>query len=399
MEFSHEVQPINVDEMKNVEREILRLVQRESFLSEITALHHAKRTKMDDDVTGQRVKNAAGRNSPLRQLNPFLSEDGLIRVGGRLGRAPISDEARHQVILPRQHHVVELIIRHYHKVSGHSGQEYVLSLIRQHYWIIKARTTLRRLLSACFSCRRRQAPIQEQKMAHLPEDRVTPSKPPFSFVGVDSFGPYHVLRGRTIIKRYGVIFTCLAIRAVHIEIVHSLDTQSFINALRRFIARRGYPEEIRSNNGGNFVSANKELRDAIKEWNQNQIQQYLTQNSVKWVFNPPAGSHHGGVWERCIRTVNAICKEQTMDDEALSTLMCEVETIINGQPITKVSDDPNNFEALTPNHLLLLRTEAPFPPGLFNKTDCYVRRRWRQVQYLSNVFWHRWLKEYLPTLQ
>ncbi|XP_068757566.1 uncharacterized protein [Montipora capricornis] len=398
MEFSHEVQPINVDEIKNVEREILRLVQRESFLSEITALHHAKRMKMDDDVTGQRVKNAAGRNSPLRQLDPFLSEDGLIRVGGRLGRAPISDEARQQVILPRQHHVVELIIRHYHEVSGHSGQEYVLSLIRQRYWIIKARTTLRRLLSACFRCRR-QAPIQEQKMAHLPEDRVTPSKPPFSFVGVDSFGPYHVLRGRTIIKRYGVIFTCLAIRAVHIKIVHSLDTQSFINALRRFIARRGYPEEIRSNNGGNFVSANKELRDAIKEWNQNQIQQYLTQNSVKWVFNPPAGSHHGGVWERCIRTVNAICKEQTMDDQALSTLMCEVETIINGQPITKVSDDPNNFEALTPNHLLLLRTGAPFPPGLFNKTDCYVRRRRRQVQYLSNVFWHRWLKEYLPTLQ
>ena len=403
MEFSHDVQPINVDEMKNAEKEILRLVQRESFLSEITALHHAKRTKMDDDVKGQRVKNAAGRNSPLRELDPSLSEDGLIRVGGRLGRAPISDEARHQVILPRQHHVVELIIRHYHEVSGHSGQEYVLSLIRQRYWIIKARTTLRRLLSACFSCRRRQAPIQEQKMAHLPEDRVTPSKPPFSFVGVECFGPYHVLRGRTIVKRYGVIFARLAIRAVHIEIVHSLDTQSFINALHRFIARRGYPEEIRSDNGGNFVSANKELKDAIKEWNQNQIQQYLTQNSVKWVFNPPAGSHHGGVWERCIRTVrkvlNAICKEQTMDDEALSTLMCEVETIINGRPITKVSDDPNDFEALTPNHLLLLRTGAPFPPGLFNKTDCYVRRRWRQVQYLSNVFWRRWLKEYLPTLQ
>ena len=403
MEFSHDVQPINVDEIKNAEKEVLRLVQRESFLSEITALHHAKRTKMDDDVKGQRVKNAAGRNSPLSQLDPFLSEDGFIRVGGRLGRAPISDEARHQVILPRQHYVVELIIRHYHDVSGHSGQENVVSLICQRYWIIKARTTLRRLLSACFSCRRIQAPIQEQNMAHLPEDRVTSSKPPFSFVGVDCFGPYHVLRGRTIVKRYGVIFTCLAIRAVRIEIVHSLDTQSFINALRRFIARRGYPEEIRSDNGENFVSANKELKDAIKEWNQNQIQQYLTQNSVKWVFNPPAGSHHGGVWERCIRTVrkvlNAICKEQTMDDEALSTLMCEVETIINGRPITKVSDDPNDFEALTPNHLLLLRTGAPFPPGLFNKADCYVRRKWRQVQYLSNVFWRRWLKEYLPTLQ
>ena len=170
MEFSHDVQPINVDEMKNAKKEILRLVQRESFLSEITALHHAKRSKMDEDVKGQQVKNAEGRNSPLRQLDPFLSEDGLIRVGERLGRAPISDEARHQVIPFKQHHVVEVIIRHYHKVAGHSGQEYILSLIHQRYWIIKDRMTLRRILIACFSCRRRQAPIQEQKMAHLPEE-------------------------------------------------------------------------------------------------------------------------------------------------------------------------------------------------------------------------------------
>ena len=173
MEFSHDVQPINVDEMKNAEKEILRLLQRESFLSEINALENARRSKTDDDVKGQRFENSAGRNSPLKQLDPFLSEDGLIRAGGRLDRALISDEARHQVILPRQHHVVELMIRHYHEVSGHSGKEYVLSLIRQRYWIIKARSTLRRILSACFSCRRRHAPIQEQKMAHLPEGRAT----------------------------------------------------------------------------------------------------------------------------------------------------------------------------------------------------------------------------------
>ena len=133
MEFINDVQLVNVDEMKNAEKEILRLFQRESFPLEITALHNAKRSKMDDDVKGERFKNAARRNSPLRQLDPFLSEEGLIRVGRRLGRAPISDEARNQVILPRQHHVVVLIIRHYREVSGYSGQEYVLSLIRQRY--------------------------------------------------------------------------------------------------------------------------------------------------------------------------------------------------------------------------------------------------------------------------
>ncbi|KAK3729480.1 hypothetical protein QZH41_019941, partial [Actinostola sp. cb2023] len=397
-----EIQPIRVEELKNAETEILKFVQNQSFPSEMTAL--SVKSQNEKDVTeNRRVKNMVGRTSPLRQLDPFLSDDGLLRVGGRLGRAPISDEAKHQVILPKQHHVVELIGRHHHQASGHSGLEYVLSMTRQRYWIIKARPTLRRILNTCFSCRRRQAPVEEQKMAHLPEDRVTPSKPPFSFTGVDCFGPFQVRRGRITVKRYGVLFTCLSIRAVHIEVVHSLDTPSFINALKRFIARRGCPEEIRSDNGGNFVSGNKELAEAIAGWNENKIKELLLQKSIKWVFNPPAGSHHGGVWERCIRTVrkimNAIVKEQTLDDEGLLTLMCEVEAIINGRPITKVSDDPNDWEALTPNHLLLLRAGPTLPPGVFDKDDCYSRRRWRQVQYQADVFWRRWLREYHPTLQ
>ena len=177
-------------------------------------------------------------------------------------------------------------------------------------------------------------------------------------------------------KRYDALFTCLSIRAVHIEIAHSLDTQSFINALRRFIARRGVPEEVRSDNGTTFVGGNQELRNAIKEWNQGRIEDFLLQHSTKWIFNPPAGSHHGGVWERCIRTtrklMNAISKEQTLDDEGLTTLMCEVESIINGRPLTKVSDDPNDWEALTPNHLLLLRAGTMLPPGLFDKHDLYT---------------------------
>ena len=130
------------------------------------------------------------------------------------------------------------------------------------------------------------------------------------------------------------MFTCLAIREVHIEVVHSMDTESFINALRRFISRRGRPEEIRSDNGGNFVKGERELREALQQWNQAQIHDYLLQHDVKWIFNPPAASHHGGVWERCIRTVRkvmkALLKEQVLDDEGLFTLMCEVESIVNG---------------------------------------------------------------------
>ncbi len=149
-----------------------------------------------------------------------------------------------------------MITRYHHHLSGHFGIEYTLSLIRQKYWIINGRQLIKRIIRQCFNCKKRQASVAQQKMASLPVDRVTPSEPPFTYVGVDCFGPFNVKRGRSIIKKYGVLFTCLTIRAVHIEITSSMDTASFINALRRFIARRGQPKEMRSDNGGNLCLLN-----------------------------------------------------------------------------------------------------------------------------------------------
>ena len=170
-------------------------------------------------------------------------------------------------------------------------------------------------------------------MADLPEDRLVPDQPPFTNVGVDFFGPFAVKRGRSIVKRYGVIFTCLTVRAVHIEIAHSLDTDSCINAIRRFICRRGQVKILRSDNGTNFVAAEKELRKALENLDQIKIQNAMTKKGIKWIFNTPAASHQGGVWERQIRTVrkvlNSVLQQQTLCDEGFQTLMCEVEAIIN----------------------------------------------------------------------
>ena len=139
--------------------------------------------------------------------------------------------------------------------------------------------------------------------------------------------------------------------------------------------------------------------------NSSQIREKLHQKGIEWKFNPPAGSHFGGIWERLIRLVRKILfsllKERSiyLDDEALQTLFCEVEAILNGRPLTPISDDPNDLEALTPNHLLLLNSERNLPPDLFVKEDSYARRRWRQVEYLADVFWKRWIREYLSSLQ
>ena len=330
---SQKIDALNVRELEDAEREIVKAVQSRCFYDELLSLRSSPQ-----EPASTPMKKSVKKSSHIYKLDPVLS-GGLISVGGRLQRSPISEGAKHPVILPKQHPVSDLIIRHYHQRCGHSGLEHTLSMIREKYWIVQARVSLRRVLNSCFHCKRVQASVGQQKMANLPEDRVCPSEPPFTHVGVDCFGPLFVRRGRSTVKRYGVIFTCMAVRAIHIEIAHSLDTDSFINALRRFISRRGQPQRMRSDNGGNFVSGEKELREAIHGWNQEKIHEFLLAKNIDWVFNPPAGSHYGGVWERCIRTIRkvmkALLREQPLDDEGLLTLLCEVESIINGRPITQ----------------------------------------------------------------
>lgn len=150
-------------------------------------------------------------------------------------------------------------------------------------------------------------------------------------MGVDYCGPFEVKAGRILIKRYGVVFTCMSSRAVHLEMAYSLDTSSCIHALRRFISRRGQVSHIRSENGTNFVGAERELREAISALNHKRIQNSLLHSGMKWSFNTPAASHHGGAWERIIpmvrKVLNSVLHQQNVDDEGLQTLLCEVEAI------------------------------------------------------------------------
>ena len=369
---------ITIDEMECAELEILKSVQKFHFQEELESLN-----KSED-------KGHVKKSSSLRSLDS-ISVNDLLRVGVRLSLASTTFGAKHQIILPKNDHMTKLIVEHYHLLSGHSGRELVLSLAREKFWIINATSVIKRALSKCVDCQRHQGPVCEQKIADLHVDRLTPDRPPFTSVGIDCFGPFQVHRGRSVVKRYGVIFTCLAIRGVHVEVVHSLETDSFLMASKRFIVRRGQVKEIRSDNGTNFTRGERELRESINAWNHNKIHEALLQKNIKWLFNPPYGSHYGGVWERCIRItckiLPALLQTQTVDDESLATLFREVESILNSCPIITVSSDSQDLELLTPNHLLLLQSEPRMPPGLFQKEDSLSHRRWRQVQYLADIFW------------
>ena len=239
-------------------------------------------------------------------------------------------------------------------------------------------------------------------MSTLPEMRVTPAQPAFSSVGIDHFGPIFVKVKRTTVKRYGCVFTCLTMRAVHIEIAHDLSTDSFIQSFVRFVSRRGAPTQVFSDNGTNFKGAEKEISQALNNWNQNKIMSVLRNRGVAWNFNPPSASHTGGIWERIIRSIRKILRsilgDQLVDDETLLTVMAEIEKILNDRPLTRLTNDPNDLCPLTPSQLLLLRPNASVPLTEFEEVVPY-RKRWKQSQYLANIFWKRWLKEYLPTLQ
>ena len=242
----------------------------------------------------------------------------------------------------------------------------------------------------------------EQMMANLPAFRTKAYEPCFTYTGVDYFGPLNVKRERSVVKRWGAIFTCLNSRAVHLEVATSLETDCFTNVFRRFINRRGLPKCIYSDNGSNFVGAEREITTAIEDWYQKQIQDELLQKGCQWVFQPPRASHASGVWERLIRStrtaLKAILGNSLVDEEVLTTVLTEVESILNSRPLSPASDDPNDCEPLTPNHLLLQRPVHALPPGSFVKEDIFVRKKWRQAQSLADHFWKRWLKEYVPAL-
>ncbi|KAL2092789.1 hypothetical protein ACEWY4_012587 [Coilia grayii] len=367
-------QCISLDDLMRAEKAIVVFYQHQRYPEELSRLKNA--------ASGDGLSH----KSTIYRLDPVL-EDGVLRVGGRLSRAAMPEEAKRPMILPKDLHVSTLILRHIHEQFGHAGRNHVLSQLRKRFWIVNANSAAHKIMSKCVVCRRVRGNKGEQKMADLPKERLTADLPPFSNVGVDYFGPFETKRGRSLVKRYGVIFTYMSTRAVHLEMAHTLDTDSCINALRRFISRRGQVTHIRSDNGTNLVGAKKELQNAISTWNKEKIHNAMLQKGIQWSFNPPAASHHGGVWERLIRMVrqiiHSVVQEQPLDDEGLQTLFCEVEAILNSRPISTVSEDEHDLEALTPNHILLLKCHPSFPPGLFQQSDMYIRRRWKQVQYGS----------------
>ena len=377
---------LTVKEIEEAEKIILKTVQTDCFQNEFKSL-----------AKGQ----AVNRKSKIISLDPVIDADGLLRVSGRLKNARLSGKMKNPIILPSDHPVSRLIALQFHNIA-HCGSEWVTSEIRKHFWIVKVRALLKSVAHHCMFCKKMFAKSSSQKMADLPAERLESGHKPFTYVGLDCFGHFLIKQGRAEVKRYACLFTCLNTRAVHLEKLNNLDTDSFLNGFRRFVSRRGTPKKVWSDNGTNFVGGSSEMKKCYQQLNESDLMRYSVKQGIEWHFNPPHASHMGGIWERLIRTVRKVmlgllgthCR---ISDEELETLFCEVESIVNSRPITKTSDSILDAEALTPNHLLLLDNAPSLTPGMFSDSDLY-HRRWRQVQQLANIFWSRWIKLYLPSL-
>lgn len=381
----------SVEERQEAELFIIKLVQEEAFSCEIKMLKQCKEIKAKD------------KTNKLHKLNPFIDKCDVLRVGGRLARSSLHPHVKHPAILPKTSHVSSLIIKHYHQKVHHQGRGITVNEIRANgIWITGCSSAAASHIYKCMMCRKYRRSAQDPKMADLPEDRME-STPPFTYCGIDCFGPFYVKEARKEMKKYGLLFTCMCSRAVHIEMLDDLTTDAFINALRTFIAIRGNVRQLRCDQGTNFVGAKREFMNAMKDLDHEQMKEY----GCEFIMNTPSSSHMGGVWERQIKTIRSVLiaildqSAKRLDTASLRTFLYEVMAIINSRPLTiEHLNDPTSLEPLTPNHILMMKSSmiAP-PPGQFVKQDLYLRKRWRQVQFLSNDFWARWKKEYLLNLQ
>ena len=397
---------IQNSQRSKIERTFGELLADELKTAEIQLVRHAQLTEFRDEWASLSRGRTLPANSKLLGLQPRLDDDGLLRSDGRLKNAKfLSYDVRYPIILPRKCWTTKLIVKDFHEKGNHaSGTNQTLAALSARYWIISGREAVREWEKECAECRRRKAKACQQIMAPLPLSRLKTSLRAFTRTAVDFAGPFITIqgRGKRRMKRYLCLFTCLATRAVHLEMAFGLDTDSFLNAFYRMTSRRGLPEEMYSDNGTNLKAADKELKSLLSQLDPERIKESVANKGIVWHFNPPLAPHFGGVHESMVksakRAINAILGNADITDEELMTTIIGAEGLINSRPLTYQSANPTDDVPLTPNHFLHGQIGGQFAPTTVDDTQYHPRKRWRRVQELVRHFWHRWLQEWLPSL-
>ena len=337
------------------------------------------------------------------EFGVFSDPSGILRCGGRLGNAELSESQKHPVLLDASHHVTSLVIRACHERVHHNGVKETLTELRSRFWIVRGRQVVKKILHGCTICRRLQGkPYSSPTAPALPPFRITKEQP-FTFTGVDFAGLLYVKENGEMRKTYVSVYTCAVSRAVHLDTVPDLTAEAFIRNFRRFAARRGLPRELNSDNGKTFKSASKTLKALF---NSAVVRRHLANKGVKWTFNLERAPWWGGYFERLVQSVKRclkkILKNAKITSEELQTVLVEIEATLNSRPLTFISSGEIE-EPLTPYHLLCGRRLLAVPDQeeieITQLNGVEARGRVALLERLKDHFWTRWKNEYLLELR
>ncbi|XP_050299187.1 uncharacterized protein LOC126738055 [Anthonomus grandis grandis] len=358
---------LTIEELDYANIMLIKLAQSKSFDSELKIL--AKHKNLDTKPR-------------LLSLSPFMDERGILRVGGRLRTTYLPYNFKHPILISSEHPLTKLIFEHKHQYLLHPGPQLLLASVRQFYYPIGGRNLAKKTVKKCITCFKFNPTPAVYPMGGLPNNRIKTSFP-FETTGIDYAGPFFILnkpvRGAKLDKSYLALFVCFCTKAVHLEIVNDLTSESFLACLKRFIARRGLPATIYLDNGSTFRGANNELRDLgmFLHKNQNFIVNSTSNDNIKWVFIPPYSPNFGGLWESAVKSAKHHLKRTLVNRnvtfEELNTLVIQVEGILNSRPLFSLSDNPNDLLPITPSHFLIGRPiYYPPEPDLLNEKSSHL---------------------------
>lgn len=391
-----EVGPLKSTELTGAETLWFRYVQKIHFFDTISAISTKK------------------ANNLQRQLGVFIDPSGILRCRGRLEHAELSEGSRFPILLPKNGRFTVLIIESLHKQNLHAGVSQTLALTRRKFWIPHGRATERSVLKHCVVCRRYEGGNYKMPpMAPLPRSRVSRSVP-FSRTGLDYLGPLYIKTEQGAKKVWICLFTCTSIRAMHLELVNDMTTSEFLMALRRFIAHRGKPDSILSDNAAQFKAASKVVGLVWSDIVQSQeVQSYVSNERINWSFIVELAPWMGGFYERLVGLVKRALRKslgrKMLTLIQLQTLLKEVEAVVNSRPLVYLCDDINSNVALTPGHFLSLNPKVGIPMNdeddedpnytLCDTSAEKLLKIWKKGQKLLNSFWKLWRDEYLLSLR
>ena len=391
------VSHLTVQQLDEAEEFLYKQAQQRSFAEELSRL---------TATTPQPVR----RDSRLKAVNPFISKQGLMLVGGRLGKSNVSPLQAHPIILSSSDYVTKLIFNHYHIVLSHCGPTLLLAHTATFLYVVAARKLAKSVCQSCLTCRRRAPKALTQLMGELPAPRVNPALC-FQNTGLDYAGSVYLKRGNprkpSIVKGYLAIFVCLATKAVHIEVVSDQTTEALLAALKRFSYHKGLPTSIYSDNGSNFVGAKHELHDLYMFLSlpstEAAVRSSLMARKITWHQIPKRAPHFGGIWEAAVKSTKHHLKRTVgqvkLYYEEMATVTCQIAACLNSRPyLAQDCHEADGELPLTPGHFMIGRPMQAYPeePG---EADITLTNRWKLCQALVQQFWDQWSKSYLSSLQ